>query len=109
MSKLWSGGCLPGVFLFLALAAPPHTAVAQENKDTKKAEPAGAAAIEIAEGKDGKFRFFVRDAEGKVLAMSSPSGFATAKDAQAAVDQLKAAVAKAKVSVAKPETKTKEK
>jgi hypothetical protein len=67
-----------------------------------------AATIEIAEGKDGKFRFFVRDDEDKLLAMSSPGGFETEKAAKEAIDHLKAVIGKAKVTV-KKETKDKDK
>jgi hypothetical protein len=57
----------------------------------------GAAVIEIAEGKDDKFRFFVRSAEAKLLARSSPTGFATEREARAAVEELKDALRGAKV------------
>ncbi len=62
---------------------------------TKKAAEAGV--VEIGEGKDGKFRFSIRDDEGKLLAMSSPSGFASFKEAEEAVSRLKAILPKAKV------------
>ena len=41
----------------------------------------------------------VRDGEGKLLAMSGPGGFATSKDAEAAIDHLRAVIGKAKVNV----------
>jgi hypothetical protein len=72
---------------------------AAQGQDTKKGKT--SAVIEIAEGKDGKYRFFVRDGEGKLLAMSSPGGFATEKEARAGVDVLKEAISKAKVTVMK--------
>ncbi|MGD9713071.1 MAG: hypothetical protein AB7V46_13510 [Thermomicrobiales bacterium] len=51
---------------------------AKKDKDKdKKVSKAGV--IEIGEGKDGKFRFFVRNGDGKLLAMSGPGGFASKK------------------------------
>ncbi len=85
--------------LLLALGTAPDAIVAQAKKDDK------SGVIEIGEGKDGKFRFFIRDGEGKLLAMSSPGGFANAKDAQAAIDQLKVVLSKAKVTTLKKEVK----
>lgn len=67
---------------------------AAKDKDKKDAK---AGVIEITKGKDDKFRFFVRDSEGKLLAMSGPGGFATPKDAEAAIDHLKEVIGKAKV------------
>jgi hypothetical protein len=89
----------------LTLNLGPLAVVAQDKKDTKKPEPAAAGVIEIKEGNDAKFRFFVRDGEGKLLAMSGPTGFASAKDAETAIDHLKTVVAKAKVHVLKTEEK----
>ena len=92
----------------------PDTAVAQAKKETKTGKDAKdvkdkkdakdkkdskAGVIEITQGKDEKYRFFVRDGEGKLLAMSGPGGFATMKEAEAAIDHLKDIVAKAKVNV----------
>ena len=70
-----------------------------------------AAGIEpaIAAGKDEKFRFFVRDSEGKLLAMSGPGGFATEKDAKDAIETLKEVIASAKVSTKKSDTKKSDK
>jgi hypothetical protein len=99
MRKALVGGIV--LAMLLAAGAMSDALVAQPKKDDK------AGVIEIGEGKDGKFRFFVRDSEGKLLAMSSPGGFATAKDAQAAIDQLKAVIAKAKVTTLKKEDKDK--
>jgi uncharacterized protein YegP (UPF0339 family) len=73
---------------------------AKKDKDAKKAK--GGPVIEIAEGKDSKFRFFVRTADGTLLAMSSPGGFATEKEAAKAIDDLKEAISKARITVKKP-------
>jgi hypothetical protein len=87
--------------LLLARGGAPEGALAQGKKDDKKGAPAAAGVIEIGEGKDGKFRFFVRNGEGKLLAMSGPTGFASAKDAEAAVRELREVVSKAKVTTLK--------
>jgi uncharacterized protein YegP (UPF0339 family) len=79
----------------------PDAVVAQAKKDDKaakdKKDAKAAGVIEITKGKDDKYRFFVRDADGKLLAMSGPGGFATTKDAEAAIATLKDVVGKAKV------------
>lgn len=89
----------------LAFSVPSSAPLlAQAKKDTKdkdtksKTAKTAAGVIEIGEGKDGKFRFFVRDEDGKLLAMSGPGGFASEKEARAAIDSLKEVVAKAKVT-----------
>lgn len=91
--------------LIVGIGVSPESVVAQgkdkdkvaKDKDKAKDKAAKGAVIEIGKGKDDKFRFFVRDAEGKLLAMSGPTGFATEKDAEAAIEKLKEAVAKAKI------------
>jgi hypothetical protein len=90
----------------LAVASMVQHRVA-EGQGAKKAAKAGV--IEIGEGKDGKFRFFVRDGEGKLLAMSGPGGFASEKEARTAVDTLKEVVKSAKVTLAKKKTRDKDK
>jgi hypothetical protein len=65
--------------------------------DAQGAKKAKDGVIEIREGKDGKFRFTVRDGSGKLLAMSGPRGFATEKDAHAGIDALKEVLRSAKV------------
>jgi uncharacterized protein YegP (UPF0339 family) len=87
--------------LLLTRGAAPEAVVAQVKKDAKKGAPAAAGVIEIGEGKDGKFRFFVRNDEGKLLAMSGPGGFASVKDAEAAIRALKEVVSRAKVTTLK--------
>jgi hypothetical protein len=91
--------------LLLARGGALDEVLAQGKKGAKTAAPAAAGVIEIGEGKDGKFRFFVRDGEGKLLAMSGPGGFASAKDAEAAVRELKEVVSRAKVTILKKGSK----
>jgi uncharacterized protein YegP (UPF0339 family) len=104
------GLVLAGLFIGVGTTIP-DSVVAQAKKDDKagkdkgaksgkdKNDAKGAGVIEVTKGKDDKYRFFVRDADGKLLAMSGPGGFATTKDAEAAIDTLKEVVAKAKVNV----------
>jgi uncharacterized protein YegP (UPF0339 family) len=95
---------------FSGMTAPVVLAQAKKkdkDKDTKKGTKAGAGYIEIGEGKDGKFRFFVRNEDGKLLAMSGGAGFASESDAKKAIEELREVVAKAKVTKAKPKDKDK--
>jgi hypothetical protein len=78
-----------------------------EAQGGKKAAKGGV--IEIGEGKDGKFRFFVRDGEGKLLAMSGPRGFASEKEARTAIATFKEVVRTAKVTIAEKKAKGKDK
>jgi hypothetical protein len=105
MRKAMFGGFMLAA-LMLATSVSQDTVVAQatkvkkEKKDAikEKADIKAAGTIDISQGKDEKFRIFVRDSEGKLLAMS-PRGFETVKEAEAAIDELRAVVAKAKVHV----------
>ena len=107
MRRTVLGGLVLGVLILAAGNVPSDVAVAQGKKDDKAGKikagkpkaDARAGVIEVAKGKDDKYRFFVRDGDGKLLAMSGPGGFATAKDAEAAIDHLKAVVESAKVNV----------
>ena len=106
MRKTLAGGFVLAALILTVGTQPPDAAVAQAKKvdkagkDTKakKETPAKGGVIEISKGKDDKYRFFVRDGDGKLLAMSGPGGFATVKEAEDAIDLLKETVAKAKVS-----------
>lgn len=91
--------------------APTQPAFAQKADKVDKGDKKGKVqegVIEIAQGKDDKFRFFVRDSEGKLLAMSG-RGFETVKDAQKEIDTLKDVIKTAKVSVLKKDAKDKDK
>ena len=106
MRKTLAGGFVLAALILTVGTQPPEVAVAQAKKvdkagkeaKAKKETAAKGGVIEIAKGKDDKYRFFVRDGDGKLLAMSGPGGFATVKDAEDAIDQLKEVVARAKVS-----------
>jgi hypothetical protein len=93
---------LGGIVLAVVILANggPFVVVAADKADKVKDRKADSkGVVEITKGKDDKFRFFVRDGEGKLLAMSGPSGFESPKDAEAAVDHLREVLAKAKVHV----------
>ena len=78
--------------------------------DTLAQGKKGKGTIELIESKDGKFRFSVRDADGKYLG-GSAVGHATEKEAKEAAEDLKKVIATATyVSVSKKsEDKTKDK
>jgi hypothetical protein len=103
MRNLVSAGVV--VALFLVAGAPSPVTVSAQNTKKPAASAAAAGVIEIGEGKDGKFRFFVRDGEGDLLAMSSPRGFASADDTKAAIQKLKEVVRTAKVTALKKKVK----
>ncbi len=106
MSKLLSSLLMAAAVAGFAAVGGP--APAQDKKDTKKdakdakdAKATKAGTVEVNEGKDGKYRFNVRDADGKLLAMSGLTGFATRDDAVKALENLKAVLPTAKVAEAK--------
>jgi hypothetical protein len=103
MQKVFLSGVV-FVALLVVGGKGPDVVVAQNTKKPA-ATAAGAGVIEIGEGKDGKFRFFVRNDEGKLVAMSSPGGFATVDDAKAGIQHLKEIVKTAKVTMLKKKSK----
>jgi len=62
----------------------------------QKGEKGGT--IEIKKGNDGKYRFTIRNADAKLLAMSGPTGYATEKDAEKVIEELKTVLKTAKVT-----------
>lgn len=104
MSKLLSS--VLAAALVAGLVTVGGTSPAQDKKkETKTTQPAkGGGVIEVNESKDGKFRFTVRDADGKYLG-GSATGYATKDDAVKAVDALKAALASAKIEFGKKDDK----
>jgi uncharacterized protein YegP (UPF0339 family) len=102
MPKILAGVLMLAFVVGLSTVSSPPTQAQDKTKTKDKAKSAvKGGIIEIAAGKDDKFRFFVRDADGKLLAMSGPGGFATEEDAHAAIDHLKAVVSSAKVTTKK--------
>ena len=65
-------------------------------KDTKKAA-IKASTVKIGEGKDGKFRFSIYDADDKFLAMSGANTFESKADAVKGLEELKAALKETKI------------
>ena len=99
----------------------PTAAVAQVTKDNPKGTPkedpkskakggdpkapvAVKGSVVIKPGKDGKFRFFVRDEDDKSL-MQSSTGYATEDDAKKMLETVKAILAASKVTSEKADGK----
>lgn len=99
-------GLLSVAAVTLLLTSGSAELLAQGKKSSKQ------GTIELIESKDGKFRFSVRDGEGKYLA-GSPVGHATEKEAREAAESLKSVIATAKFvskkSDSEPEKKSKDK
>ncbi len=70
-------------------------------KDTKKDDVKKAAVktsiVKIGEGKDGKFRFSIYNADGEFLAMSGANTFESKADAVKGLEELKAALKETKI------------
>ena len=92
MRKMLFGFMVIGALVGYQVASS-GPAAAQGKKKT------AAGVVEIGEGKDGKFRFFVRDGDGKLLAQSNLAGYPTAKAAEAGIDNLKSVLTTAKIAV----------
>jgi len=95
---------LCGLTLFAGMAGLVSTsalpvAPAQDKKGEAKKAAAKPGVIEVNEGKDGKFRFTVRDSEEKFLAQSG--AFEKREDAIKGIETLKEALAKATIAPAK--------
>ena len=90
--------------LLVASTATNSNVLAQGDKAKVKVKEAPAGGhIEVGKGKDGKYRFTVRDADEKYLG-GSTVGHATEKECLEAIEMFKKVVATAKVSMkgAKP-------
>lgn len=98
------------------LVTAPTDAIGQVTKEVPKAKAkdaakpvdpkptAGKGSVVIKPGKDGKFRFFVRDENDKSL-MQSSTGYATEEDAKKMLESVKAILAASKVSSEKVDSK----
>ncbi|MFT3880682.1 MAG: hypothetical protein QM703_13585 [Gemmatales bacterium] len=99
-------GLLTVAAVTLFLTSGSAELLAQGKKSSKQ------GTIELVESKDGKYRFSVRDGDGKYLA-GSPVGHATEKEAREAAESLRTVIATAKFvskkSDSEPEKKSKEK
>lgn len=95
--------------LMTAMAALVTACGRDAGAQVKKKETAAGGTIEINEGKDGKFRFNIRDADGKLVASSSLTGFASKDDAIKGLEKLKAILPTAKMAEGKKDDKKDEK
>src|SRR5262245_13639863 len=84
MKKLVGAMFLTGAAILMASGTADTLAQGKKGKGT----------IELIESKDGKFRFSVRDAEGKYVG-GSAVGHATEKEAKEAAEELKKVIATA--------------
>ena len=98
MKKLFAVLALTGTF-----AAGSFTAVALAQKDPKKPDPKTAAkgVMAIKPDAKGKYRLYVRNADGDTLLMSAGAGFKTEDEAKEAFEEVKAIVGAVKVTVEK--------
>ena len=94
-------GALFLVGAIVVMASGTADTLAQGKKGAK-------GTIELIESRDGKFRFTVRDAEGKYVG-GSAVGHATEKDAKEAAEQLKKVMATATYVSKKADDTKKEK
>src|SRR5262245_41507308 len=85
MKKLVGAMFLTGAIMFVV--SGPADTLAQVKKGAK-------GTIELIESKDGKYRFSVRDADGKYVG-GSAVGHATEKEAREAAEELKKVLATA--------------
>jgi hypothetical protein len=90
------------VILAIALMASGTAGTLAQGKKTGKG---AKGTIELLEGKDGKFRFSVRDADGKYVG-GSAVGHATEKEAREAAEDLKKVIATATYVSKKSGSKT---
>ncbi len=109
MRKLFVCFLVVGVLAAFGGIDTPRAAAQPAKKDAAKTKKTGGGTIEISQGRDGKFRFAIRNADGKYLGGSGPIGFATEKDARAAIDALKKVLATAQVTMKKAAAKEKDK
>ncbi len=99
-------------------ATPVASAQAQKGADKTKAgeKPAPKddkkptattvkGALVVKPGKDDRFRIFIRGEDGKTMMMSAGNGFETEKEAKEAIDEIKAILKDAKVTVEKADPK----
>jgi|SRR5271165_7287108 len=84
-----------GVLFLSGAAALVTVGTSDTLAQGKKAKAAAVGTIELIESKDGKYRFTVRNADGKYLG-GSTTPHTTEKEAKEAAEDLKAVMATAK-------------
>lgn len=115
MKKLLAAVAMTGLFAIgtctaVALAqAPPKPADPKKEDPKKPADTKKDAKGTLAIKPDakGKYRLYVRDADGKTLLMSAGAGFEDEKAAKEAFEEVKGIVGSAKVTVEKADDKEK--
>jgi hypothetical protein len=95
MKKWVRGLALVAAMTTVSVAA---LSVADAQEKGKKSTGKTTGIVVVSEGKDGKFRFTVRDNDEKFLAMSGPTGFTTREDALKALEKLKDALENPKIT-----------
>lgn len=111
MTKFVRSLALAAGMAALLIAGGASVAPAQDKKDakgTKGGKSTAAGTVEIKEGKDGKFRFNVHDADGKYLG-GTAVGYESKEAALKVLDTLKDVLPNAKVVNVKKDDKGKEK
>jgi uncharacterized protein YegP (UPF0339 family) len=88
----------------LAQAAKGKPAVDPKKPEEPKKSAAKGSVIIKPDAKE-RFRISIKDEEGKTLLMSAGNGFATEKEARDAIEDIKAILASAKVTVEKASDK----
>ena len=100
---------LSGVSAPLSAQAPKKEAPKAKEKEKKYESTATAGTIELSEGKDGKYRYGFRDADGKYLGGSGPGGYDTKADAEKGLAKLRQVIAGGKLVEKKGEPAVEEK
>lgn len=77
-----------------------------ETPATAQSKKSGTGSIKVLQNKAGKYYFQIRNGEDKFLCQSAPGGYATEKEALAALEELKKIVADVKPVVDKTPPKT---
>ena len=93
MLKLVRGLALVAAMTTVSVAA---LSVADAQEKGKKAAGKTTGIVVVGEGKDGKFRLTIRDADDKFLALSTP--FATKEDALKGLEKIKTALENPKIT-----------
>jgi hypothetical protein len=83
-----------GVLLLSGAAALFSFSAPDSSAQTKKGKATKLGTIELLKSKDGKFRFTVRNADGKYVG-GSAVGHATEKEAKESAEELKSVIATA--------------
>src|SRR5262245_42885795 len=106
-SNFWRGLVMRRFVGFLLVTGAVALMTSGTSDIVAQGKKAGKGTIELVESKDGKYRFTVRDADGKYLG-GSTSPHATEKEAREAAEELKRVMATATYVSKKSEDKKKD-